>query len=103
MCGIGGCVVERGDQPPAGRLRRLRTALSHRGPDGAGELIEGNVGLVATRLAIVEPTDLGAQPMRATDGTAALAYNGEVFNHRDLRSDLPDQAFRGGSDTETVL
>jgi asparagine synthase (glutamine-hydrolysing) len=103
MCGIGGCVVPAGERPDAERLEAIRAALAHRGPDDSGTEIVSNAGLVHTRLAIVDPSTRGAQPMRDPDGRWWLTYNGEVFNHRELRAELDDRGFSGGSDTETVL
>ena len=81
----------------------MRTALAHRGPDASGVAVAGNVGLVHTRLAIVDPSERGAQPMRDSAGRWLLSYNGEVFNHRELRGQLGEERFAGGSDTETVV
>jgi asparagine synthase (glutamine-hydrolysing) len=103
MCGVGGCVVSAGERPVEERLESMRAALVHRGPDASGVTIAGNVGLVHTRLAIVDPSERGAQPMRDPAGRWLLSYNGEVFNHRELRGLLDDDRFAGGSDTETVL
>lgn len=103
MCGIGGCVLPAGRTPSRERLERLRTALAHRGPDDSGIAIVGSVGLVHTRLAIVDPSPLGTQPMRHPSGDWWLSYNGEAYNHRQLRSELPRTDWLGGSDTETVL
>ena len=103
MCGIGGCVVEPGLRPPMEPLERMRAAMAHRGPDADGIEIEGNVGLVHTRLAIVDPSPRGRQPMRHPGGRWLLSYNGEVFNHADLRRTLGPAGFQGESDTETVL
>jgi asparagine synthase (glutamine-hydrolysing) len=103
MCGIGGCVVPAGQGPPTEALHRMRDALAHRGPDGDGIEVEGNVGLVHTRLAIVDPSPAGSQPMRHPGGRWLLSYNGEVFNHADLRRELGEAGFQGQSDTETVL
>ncbi|MFL5871243.1 MAG: asparagine synthase (glutamine-hydrolyzing) [Solirubrobacterales bacterium] len=103
MCGIAGCVLEAGRAPERERLEAMRRALHHRGPDASGVEVFENVGLVNTRLAIVDPTADGAQPMLHPSGDWALTYNGEVFNHLDLRRELAEARFRGGSDTETVL
>jgi asparagine synthase (glutamine-hydrolysing) len=103
MCGIGGCVVPPGERPPRDRLESMRAALGHRGPDASGLVIEGNVGLVHTRLAIIDPTPRGEQPMRHPGGRWLLSYNGEVFNHLELRGLIGDAGFEGGCDTETVL
>ena len=80
----------------------MAAALAHRGPDDEGIEVVGSVGLAARRLAIVDPTPAGHQPMGLDDGSWWLAYNGEVFNHLELRSDLGGE-WRSGSDTETVL
>ena len=81
----------------------MAAALAHRGPDDAGIEVQGRVGLVHRRLAIVDPTPAGHGPMPDASGRWWLTYNGEVFNHLDLRSDLGADGWRGGSDTETVV
>lgn len=103
MCGIAGCVAAPGTRADEDALRRMAVALAHRGPDDSGVVVQDNVGLVHTRLAIVDPTPAGHAPMRGPAGWW-LTYNGEVFNHRALRATLgPEVEWRGGSDTETVL
>ena len=79
----------------------MAAALRHRGPDDGGVEIVGNAGLAHRRLSIVDPSPAGHQPMEL--GGWWLTYNGEVFNHLELRSELPARAWRGGSDTETLL
>jgi asparagine synthase (glutamine-hydrolysing) len=101
MCGIAGCVERPGRRPDRAALERMASALAHRGPDGEGIEIDGNVGLVHRRLAIVDPSEAGRQPMRG--GGWTVTYNGEVFNHLALRERLPGVAWRGGSDTETLV
>jgi asparagine synthase (glutamine-hydrolysing) len=103
MCGIAGCVAPAGARPDRDALERMGAALSHRGPDDQGIAIDGQVGLVSRRLAIVDPTPAGHQPMRHPDERWLLTYNGEVFNHLDLRRVLEPARWRGHSDTETVL
>jgi asparagine synthase (glutamine-hydrolysing) len=78
-------------------------ALAHRGPDDAGVEVIGQVGLVHRRLAIVDPSPTGHQPM--CDGRRRwwLTYNGEIFNHRALRRELDGVDWRGATDTETLL
>src|SRR3954468_18830892 len=76
-------------------------ALRHRGPDDGGVEIVGNVGLAHRRLSIVDPSPAGHQPMEL--GGWWLTYNGEVYNHLDLRDELPARTWRGASDTETLL
>jgi asparagine synthase (glutamine-hydrolysing) len=81
----------------------MARALSHRGPDDVGVEVVGQVGLVHTRLSIVDPSPAGHQPMRDREGRWWLTYNGEVFNHQSLRQQLPAVQWRGHTDTETVL
>lgn len=103
MCGIAGCVLPPGQVPDTSVLERMAAAIAHRGPDGTGVAVEGSVGLAHARLAIVDPTPAGAQPMAHPGGRWHISYNGEVFNHLELRTQLPGTPWRGGSDTETVL
>ncbi|MBS1868317.1 MAG: asparagine synthase (glutamine-hydrolyzing) [Actinobacteria bacterium] len=101
MCGIAGIVRADADAPVAEEaLRRMAGALRHRGPDGWGLAREGGAGLVSTRLAIFDVPG-GWQPMRGERGTL-LVYNGEVYNHPELRRELGG-AFATTSDTEVVL
>lgn len=103
MCGIGG-VIQLNNTPDVERLRKMSAALGHRGPDDSGLEVVGNVGLVHTRLSIVDPSPAGHQPMRSASGAWWVTYNGEAYNHQALRGRFP-QAFkyRGGSDTETIV
>src|SRR4051812_19753144 len=88
MCGIVG-VVSFGcqDTVDEARLARMRDSLAHRGPDGAGSWIEGPVGLGHRRLAIVDVAG-GQQPMSNEDGSVWLTFNGEIYNHAELRPGL---------------
>jgi asparagine synthase (glutamine-hydrolysing) len=103
MCGIAGCIVAPGREPDPAALETMAAALSHRGPDDRGIAVAGNVGLVNTRLAIVDPSAAGHQPMADPAGRWLLTYNGEIFNHASIREELPIGGWRGGSDTETLL
>ena len=82
MCGIAGLVLKPGETPSATVLEAMTRALGHRGPDGAGHHVSGNVALAHTRLAIIDLAT-GDQPLFA--GPAALVGNGEVYNYRELR------------------
>ncbi|GAB3858895.1 asparagine synthase (glutamine-hydrolyzing) [Nocardioides maradonensis] len=99
MCGIGGIWHFDGAAPDEGALRRMLVALGHRGPDGDGVWRDGPRALVHTRLSIIDPAG-SAQPMQ--DGRAALVFNGEILNYRELRHEL-HYPFRTAGDTETVL
>lgn len=103
MCGIAGCVAAPGTSPDRGALEAMAAALTHRGPDDAGIEVVGSVGLVHTRLAIVDPTPAGHQPMTDEHGRWWLTYNGELFNHLELRATLGAVPWRGGTDSETLL
>jgi asparagine synthase (glutamine-hydrolysing) len=105
MCGIAGIVNFDPDRPvDAARLRRMRDILGHRGPDGEGSWIEGPVGLAHRRLAIVDIGG-GAQPMAAEDGSAWITFNGEIYNHPELKKELEanNHRYRTRCDTETIL
>ena len=105
MCGIVGIVkLDPRETVEEARLKRMRDVLRHRGPDGEGLWIDGPVGLAMRRLAIVDVAG-GHQPMANEDETAWIVYNGEIYNHADLRPGLEQRghAYRTRSDTETVL
>ncbi|HEC14649.1 MAG TPA: asparagine synthase (glutamine-hydrolyzing) [Rhodospirillales bacterium] len=105
MCGIAGVMNADGSAPSAALLERLSDALGHRGPDGRGRHVSGGVGLVQTRLAIVD-LETGDQPFFAETGRgdrAALVANGEIYNDLDLRRELKGTAFSSGSDCEPPL
>lgn len=103
MCGIAGCVVPLNQRPDTAALGRMVQAIAHRGPDDRGVEVVESVGLAHTRLAIVDPTPAGHQPMRHPDGALWLTYNGEIFNHLALRASLPPRTYRSETDTETLL
>jgi asparagine synthase (glutamine-hydrolysing) len=103
MCGIAGCVLPAGGRPSIERLAAMRDALAHRGPDGSGIEILGNVGLVHTRLAIVDVSERAHQPMRHPNGQWWISFNGEIFNHQAIRSELAGEPFTSDGDTETLL
>jgi asparagine synthase (glutamine-hydrolysing) len=105
MCGITGQINFDGEPVCPEILKRMTDAISHRGPDGEGHWIEGNVGLGHRRLAIIDPSPAGHQPMISSDHRYILTYNGEVYNFRELRSELVAKGyeFHSQTDTEVVL
>lgn len=133
MCGISGIINVDGSPVDTGLLRRMNDAVSHRGPDGAGfwlgsptggrffseeslALREGvgnntptfqdsNIGLGHRRLAIIDLTDAGLQPMCTGDERLWIVYNGEVYNYIELRKELESlgHSFRSRTDTEVIL
>jgi asparagine synthase (glutamine-hydrolysing) len=86
-------------------LTRMTDAIAHRGPDGQGHWIEGNVGIGHRRLAIIDLSPAGHQPMISADHRYVLSYNGEVYNFRELRGELQARGywFRSQTDSEVVL
>lgn len=105
MCGVAGLI--RTDAAPVSPvvLQRMTDAIAHRGPDGQGHWIEGNVGLGHRRLAIIDLSPAGHQPMVNADHRYVLSYNGEVYNFRELRTELEALGywFRSATDSEVVL
>jgi asparagine synthase (glutamine-hydrolysing) len=106
MCGLCGLVAIEGDLPPEAdlRVRAMAGALAHRGPDGDGFFDDASAALGHRRLAIID-REGGSQPMTNEDGTCWIVFNGEVYNHRDLRPVLEGHGhrFRTHSDTEVIL
>lgn len=102
MCGFVGIA---GGNPQPDEIDRMLERIRHRGPDGEGRHFAEDLGFGHVRLAIVDPSPAGAQPMLTPDGRYALVYNGELYNHMDFRADLAHRGvrFRGHSDTETLL
>jgi asparagine synthase (glutamine-hydrolysing) len=111
MCGLAGFYSPTGCDEAQARqvLGRMGDAILHRGPDQGGVWIDASagIGLSSRRLAIIELSEAGNQPMVSHSGRFVLSYNGEVYNHRDLRDELEEThnapIWRGTSDTETLL
>jgi asparagine synthase (glutamine-hydrolysing) len=105
MCGIAGLIHANAEPVSPVSLRRMTDAIAHRGPDGEGHWIEGNVGFGHRRLSIIDLSPAGHQPMVNADHRYVLTYNGEVFNFRELRTELETLGFwfRSATDSEVVL
>jgi len=109
MCGIAGIFAHGVDAPPADRaaLGRMHDRMIARGPDGEGvwQTEDGRAAFSHRRLAIIDLTDGGAQPMVSADGRHVITYNGEIYNYRALRDELIGHGvrFRSDSDTEVIL
>lgn len=105
MCGLAGIVERDGSPASPAVLKRMTEALAHRGPNDEGVFSDGPVGLGHRRLAIIDLTTAGHQPMGSADDRYVLTYNGEVYNFRELRVRLEalGHRFRSRSDTEVVL
>jgi asparagine synthase (glutamine-hydrolysing) len=105
MCGVVGLFHPLDPAPPdPAALRRMADAIAHRGPDGDGFHVEPHVGFGHRRLAIVDLAG-GVQPMATADGQVVVVFNGEIFNHLELRAELEKagHVFRTRSDTEAIL
>jgi len=109
MCGINGIFLHGGNNHgiDVNEILLTRDSMYNRGPDGAGLWISdcGTVGFGHRRLAIIELSELGAQPMHTSDGEFSITFNGEIYNHNQLRTDLEAKGFvfRSHSDTEVLL
>jgi asparagine synthase (glutamine-hydrolysing) len=106
MCGIAGIVARQGPAGgAAGVARRMAHVLFHRGPDAGAVWAEGPVALGHRRLKIIDLSERGAQPMVTADGRYRIAYNGEIYNYRELRRELEGRGvrFASESDTEVLL
>jgi asparagine synthase (glutamine-hydrolysing) len=106
MCGIAGVFYFERDRPvDETLLDRATDVLKHRGPDGRGTHIDGSLGLGHRRLAIIDTSDLAAQPLSNEDRTVWIVFNGEIYNFESLKEELEKKGhkFRSRSDTETIV
>ena len=99
MCGIAGGIGFNDHH-----INGVLSSIAHRGPDSSGSFVEENIFLAHTRLAIQDLSENGNQPMFSDDGRYVIVFNGEVYNHLDIRAKLGDNVtYRSTGDTETVL
>lgn len=105
MCGIAGIFNVDGKPVSVSVLKDMTDVIRHRGPDGEGFWTQSFVGLGHRRLAILDLSPLGHQPMRTDDGRFVISYNGEVYNFREIREELIrlGHVFYSSTDTEVVL
>jgi asparagine synthase (glutamine-hydrolysing) len=111
MCGLAGFLSSKSFNEAEGRrtLARMGQAILHRGPDQGAEWLdpEAGIGLASRRLAIIDLSSAGHQPMESASGRYMMAYNGETYNHPAIRDELEQSGkvptWRGTSDTETLL
>lgn len=106
MCGIYGLIRRDGEFDPA-KIARQRDLLTHRGPNDAGTWIslDGRIGLAHRRLSILDLTAAGHQPMTSRDSRFTIVFNGEIYNHHEIRDELKKlgHVFITGTDTEVLL
>ena len=106
MCGIAGKVFHDVSRPvETALLARMASSIRHRGPDDEGIWTAPGVGLVHRRLAVIDLSPRGHQPMASADGARHIVFNGEIYNHRELRRELESagRVFVSDSDTEVLL
>ena len=105
MCGITGVVHLDGAPASPVLLKRMTDAISHRGPDGEGQYTDGPLGFGHRRLAIIDLSPAGRQPMMSQDERYVLTYNGEIYNFQELRATLQSLGYQFNSrtDSEVVL
>jgi asparagine synthase (glutamine-hydrolysing) len=105
MCGILGIINRNRSQVDLALLTNLNQIIEHRGPDDQGAFIDNGIGLAHQRLSIVDLSPTGHQPMVSSDSNFVIVFNGEIYNHFEIREKLKSLGcvFKGGSDTETIL
>ena len=112
MCGVAGFLIESKDSTQFNfelSLRKMSAAITHRGPDDSGEWANNSdgIGLAHRRLSILDLSKAGHQPMISSNGRFIIAFNGEIYNHQEIRTEIEDSkssyAWKGHSDTETIL
>jgi asparagine synthase (glutamine-hydrolysing) len=105
MCGVAGILYLDGTPVSPVDIKLMTDAIAHRGPDGEGQWAEGSIGLGHRRLAIIDLSPAGAQPMVCTDQRYVVSFNGEIYNFKELRAQLQalGYKFRSQTDTEVIL
>ena len=105
MCGIAGIFNLNGEPASPVALRRMTDSIAHRGPDGEGFYTDRFIGVGHRRLAIIDLSGAGHQPMLSEGGEVVLVYNGEIYNFQELRAELEAKGyqFRSRTDSEVVL
>lgn len=103
MCGIAGYLNFRGTPASPLILKQMIATLAHRGPNGQDILVDGAAGLAHRRLAIIDLSSAGRQPMVSEDGRFTLTYNGEIYNFPELRKQLQASGYRFNSRTDSEV
>ena len=101
MCGIAGVFNLKGAGVTQQEIVRMTDALAHRGPDGEGVFLDENAGLGHRRLAILDISPKGAQPMSSHDGDWVIVFNGCIYNFKELRNELQQKGHRFVSTSDT--
>jgi asparagine synthase (glutamine-hydrolysing) len=105
MCGIAGIIHRDGEPASANLIKRMTDIIAHRGPDGEGHYVDGPIALGHRRLAIIDLTPHGSQPMANENGDVIIVFNGEIYNFQKLRVELEARGhqFHSRTDTEVIV
>jgi len=103
MCGIAGLIATTDRAGRASAVQKMTDSIARRGPDGEGLEVWGEAVLGHRRLAIIDLSDAGRQPMLSADALTGVVFNGEVYNFLDLRNELTGRGYRFSSDTDTEV
>lgn len=103
MCGIAGIIQNSSFPLDTGIIRRMTNAMAHRGPDADGFYHEGNVSLGHRRLSIIDLSTSANQPFFDASGRYVIIFNGEMYNFREVKNQIPDYPFKTSGDTEVLL
>ena len=104
MCGINGYIDKTNSKNLNSIIHQMNKILIHRGPDDSGLLVKNNIALGMQRLSIID-IENGVQPMQNNDKSISIVFNGEIYNHKNLRKDLISEGvtFKTQSDTEVII
>ena len=103
MCGINGIITYTNNTKLPFAIKQMNDALLHRGPDNEGSLINKNIALGHRRLSIIDLSDAATQPITDNSGRYVLVYNGELYNFKELKSELSNYDFKTHTDSEVIL
>ncbi|MFH0803747.1 MAG: asparagine synthase (glutamine-hydrolyzing) [Candidatus Tagabacteria bacterium] len=97
------CAINGFNFKDEGLIREMNQITSHRGPDGTGVFFDDGISLGHNRLSIIDLSERASQPMTSSDGKQIIIFNGEIYNYKELKSQLSGYSFRTESDTEVIL
>lgn len=103
MCGVAGLIRLDAEAVSPVILKQMTDAIAHRGPDGEGHWVEGNIGLGHRRLAIIDLTSSATQPMISADHRYVLSYDGKIYNYKELRAELESEGIWFGRDNDAIV
>ena len=103
MCGISGYIDFKKNIDSDSIIKKMNTAIKHRGPDGEGSFTHKHTSIGHVRLSIIDLDKKSNQPMFSGDGNLALSFNGEIYNYKALKTELSNYSFKTNSDSEVIL